>query len=116
MQELKLERDQLRLDLAGQSAVHALTGASVAPLNSDTLDELRGRRPQEREGEPHPPGVAGLRTGAPSDSGREQVCKVLSDNALREFPGPGGCTNEILKMCLDGVETLKLFSVSRWSP
>ena len=50
--------EQRPLGMAAQSLVekrqvsrarHELTGASLAPQNNETLGELRGRRPQERE-------------------------------------------------------------------
>ena len=74
-------------------ARHELIGALLAPQTSEALDELRGRRLQESSSPISREVISCLRT-APSG------CS----------PGPGGCTNEILSVCLDDAELLGLLS------
>ena len=82
-----------------------LTGASVAPRNAATLEELRRRRPQQRRAN-IPEEVTNF---VPEDelvleSKLFAVC--LRSAPSGSAPGPGGCTNEILRVCLDDKETL----------
>ena len=89
-------------------ARHELTGAALAPRNNETLGELRGRRPQERES-PVPEGVQDFfpEHHLILDA---RFAKCLQTAPSGSSPGPGGCTNEILKVCLEDSETLALLT------
>ena len=84
-----------------------LIGASLAPRNAATLEELRRRRPQARQAV-----IPEEVTNFVPDDLLELDSKLFAA-CLRSAPsgsasGPGGCTNEILRVCLDDKETLLL--------
>ena len=82
-----------------------LTGASIAPRNAATLEELRRRRPQERQAKvPEEVTIFVIDDELVLDSKLSTV--FLRSAPLGSAPGPGGCTNEILRVCLDDKETL----------
>ena len=88
-------------------ARHELTGATLAPRTRATLDELQQKRPQEQRREiPQP--VLDFNPDVPLSLNKE-----LFVSSLRSFPsgsaaGSGGCTNEILRVCLDDAHVLQL--------
>ena len=76
-----------------------LIGAT--PRNAATLEELRRRRPQQQRAV----------TNFVLEDELVLDSKLFADYCLRSAPsgsapGPGGCTNEILRVCLDNKETL----------
>ena len=90
-------------------ARHELTGAALAPRTNETLGELRGRRPQERES-PIPEGVQDFFPEHHLILDASRFAKCLQTAPSGSSPGPGGCTNEILKVCLEDSETLALLT------
>ena len=88
-------------------ARHELTGASLAPKNAETRVELQGRRPQVRQS-PIPQQVIDYQPESPFQLDGEIFVKCLRTAPSGTSPGPGGCTNEMLRVCLDDTETLEL--------
>ena len=87
-------------------ARQALTGATLAPGTLETLAELQRRRPQEQVREIPPEVMACNPTLMVLDPVAFSQC--LSSAPSGSSPGPGGCTYEMLKVCLDARETLHL--------
>ena len=87
-------------------ARQALTGATLAPGTWKTLAELQRRRPQEQVREIPPEVMAGNPTPVVLDPVAFSQC--LSSAPSGSSPGPGGCTYEMLKVCVDDRETLHL--------
>ena len=83
-----------------------LVGATLAPKTLETLAELQGRRPQERVRE-IPPEVLASHP-RPVDLDSFLFAKCLASAPSGSAPGPGGCTFEMLKVCLEDAETLHL--------
>ena len=74
-----------------------LTGAALAPKTLDTLAQLQGRRPQEREME------------IPAEvMDHALFTKCLQSAPSGCAPDPGGCSNEMLRVCLDDCEVFQL--------
>ena len=87
-------------------ARQALTGATLAPGTLETLAELQRRRSQEQVREIPPEVMASNPTPVVLDPVAFSQC--LSSAPSGSSPGPGGCTYEMLKVCLDDRETLHL--------
>ena len=83
-----------------------LTGATLAPKNDDTLRDLQGRRPQERIRE-IPAEVLNFVPGQVLVLDATVFSKCLASAPVGSAPGPGGCTNEMLKVCLDDAEVMQ---------
>ena len=80
-----------------------LTGATLAPKTGDTLRELQERRPRERVRE-IPAEILNYVADQPLVLDGTLFSKCLASAPAGSAPGPGGCTNEMLKVCLDDVE------------
>ena len=93
----------------GSRARHELTVASLAPRNRETLAELRGRRSEERESS-IPEEVQDFVPEHRLILDASKFAKCLQTAPSGCSPGPGGCTNEILKVCLEDSETLELLT------
>ena len=90
-------------------ARHELTKAPLAPKNQDTLNELQGRRPQERVSA-IPQEVLDFRPEAELQLDAKLLAKVPPKCTFRFFSWRGGCTYEMIKVCLDDWETLQLLT------
>ena len=106
---------------AGQSRVERgqvsrarqeLTGAALAPKNSETLRELQRRRPQDQMSE-IPRDVLEFQPAAPFQLDESLFVSCLKSARSGCSPGPGGCTNEMLRVCLDDAEVLHLLFRAR---
>ena len=85
-----------------------LTGAALAPKNEETLQEMRRQRP-EVQVRPIPPAVLEFEPDTPLTMDRKFFFhSCLHGAPLDVAPGPGGCTNEMLRTYLDDAETLSL--------
>ena len=84
-----------------------LTGAALAPKTLDTLAQLQGRRPQEREME-IPAEVMEFVPDRPFELDHALFTKCLQSAPSGCAPGPGGCSNEMLRVCLDDCEVFQL--------
>ena len=80
-----------------------LTGAALAPKTLETLAQLQERRPQERVWE-IPQEVMEFVPDQPL----ELDFKCLQNAPSGCAPGPGGCTNEMSRTCLDDPEVFQL--------
>ena len=88
-------------------ARHELVGVPLAPKNAETLAQLRRQRQQEQLRE-LPRTVTEFQPERPLNLDR----KIFHD-CFRGSPSgvpsvSGGCTNEMLRVCLDDQETLSL--------
>ena len=110
------EEEQKRRGVAVQNRVQRgqvsrareeLTGAALAPKNAETLAELRRQRPQAQIKE-IPPEVMEFQPAAPLNLDPKIFHHCLSGAPSGVAPGPGGCTNEMLRVCLDDIETTQL--------
>ena len=86
-----------------------LIGAALAPRDESTLDELTRRRPQERR-QQIPVEVLDFVPDGELRLDTKQFAECLRSAPSGSSPGPGGCSNEILKVCLDDRETLLLLT------
>ena len=84
-----------------------LTGADLAPKTLDTLAELQGRRPQVR-GMDIPQDVMEFVPDRPVQLDLTLFTKCLRNAPSGSASGPGGCTNEMLRVCLDDHELFQL--------
>ena len=116
--EFPEEEDRQRRGKAAQSRVQQgqvsrarqeLTGASLAPRNSATLDELRSKRPQARQAE-IPFAVSQYEPTRGLKFDAKLFASCLRSAPLGSSPGPGGCSYEILRVCLDDQECLLLLT------
>ena len=99
--EVRVERGQV------SRARQELTGAALAPKTADTLRELQEKRPvaQMRE---IPPAVLEYTPERLLDLDADLFGQCLSSAPSGTAPGPGGCANEMLIVCLDDGEVLQL--------
>ena len=84
-----------------------LTGAALAPKTLETLAQLQERRPQERVRE-IPREVMEIVPDRPLQLDFKLFTKCLQNAPSGCAPGPGGCTNEMLRTCLDDPEVFQL--------
>ena len=84
-----------------------LTGAQLAPKTLDTLAELQGRRPQVRGMAIHQ-NVMEFVPERPVELDVALFTKCLRSAPSGSASGPGGCTNEMLRVCLDDHELFQL--------
>ena len=89
------------------TATQELVGSPLAPKNEETLRELLERRPQVATRE-IPREVLDFSPPAPLELNFKLFSNCLRSAPAGSSPGPGGCTNEMLKVCLDDQETLQL--------
>ena len=84
-----------------------LTGVSLAPKDESTLAELRSRKPQSRV---HhiPQAVTDHIPKFPLQLDAKTFAKCLQTVPSGSACGPGGCTNEMLGVCLDCTEIFAL--------
>ena len=73
-----------------------LTGATLAPKTGDTLRELQERRPRERVRE-IPAEILNYVAEQPLVLDGTLFSKCLASAPTGSAPGPGGCTNEMLR-------------------
>ena len=88
-------------------ARHELTGAALAPKTQATFDELQRKRPQEQVRQ-IPPEVMGYVPEQALMMDFALFTKCLQSAPSGVSAGPGGCTNEMLRVCLDDAEVLQL--------
>ena len=109
-------KDDARREEAAQSRVrrgqvsrvrHELTGTPLAPKTEATLADLRARRPQEQQ-RAISTEVVDYVPGSFLQLDAKMFTKCLRTAPSGSAPGPGGCSNEMLQVCLDDVETLGL--------
>ena len=79
----------------------------LAPRNNVTLEELRCQRPQEQQSA-IPQEVLEFSPGSLLQCQRHVFVDCLKSAPSGSAPGPGGCTYEVLRVCLDDHETLDL--------
>ena len=84
-----------------------LTGAALAPKTLETLAQLQERRPQERVRE-IPQEVVEFVPDRPLELDIKLFTKCLQNAPSGCAPGPEGCTNEMLRTCLDDPEVFQL--------
>ena len=84
-----------------------LTGATLAPKTDETPRELQGKRPQEMIGE-IPVEVLNFVPGQALVLDATLFSKCLASARSVFAPGRGGCTNEMLKVCLDDAKVSQL--------
>ena len=84
-----------------------LTGADLAPKTMETLAELQDRRPQVRVVD-IPQEVIDFVPDRPVELDMKLFTKCLQSAPSGCSPGPGGCTNEMLRLCLDDPELVQL--------
>ena len=110
------EEQMVRRGQAAQSRVergqvsrarHELTGAPLALKNEETLAQLRRQRPQEQIKE-IPRAVSEFQPDHPLNMDRKIFFDCLRGAPSGVASGPGGCTNEMLRVCLDDQETVSL--------
>ena len=110
------EEEQIRRGQAAQSRIQRdqvsrarqeLTGAALAPKNGATLGELRRQRPQTQLRE-IPAAVLEAEPPRAVTLDRKIFHSCLQGSPSGVAPGPGGCTNEMLRVCLDDAEILSL--------
>ena len=87
-------------------ARHELTGSRLAPKTEETLAELQ-RTPQEQRRQISPD-IPEFRPEVPLSSDKEMFINALRSSPSGSAPGPGGCTNEMLRVCLDDAHVLDL--------
>ena len=110
------EEEQMRRAQAAQNRIQRgqvsrarqeLTGAALAPKNRATLGELRHQRPQTQLPE-IPPAVLEAQPPRTVTLDHKILHSCLLGSPSGVAPGPGGCTNEMLRFCLDDAEILLL--------
>ena len=115
------QKKKLRRALAVQSRVQReqvsrarqeLTGAALAPRNAATLEALQGRRPQDPVSA-IPREVLDFQPASPLQLDSMAFAKCLWEAPAGCSPGPGGCTNEMLRVCLDDHELFQLLFCQR---
>ena len=88
-------------------ARQALVGAALSPKTEGTLEELRRRRPQAALRQ-IPQEVMDYAPDSPLALDMKIFAKCLRAAPAGSSAGPGGCSNEMLKVCLDDQETCQL--------
>ena len=88
-------------------ARQALVGAALSPKTEETLEELRRRRPQAALRQ-IPQEVMDYAPDSPLAMDMKIFAKCLRTAPAGSSAGPGGCSNEMLKVCLDDEETCQL--------
>ena len=108
------EEQMVRRGQAAQSRVergqvsrarHELTGAPLAPKNEETLAQLRRQRPQEQIKEI--PRAVSFQPDHLLNMDRKIFLDCFRGAPSGVASGPG-CTNEMLRVCLDDQETVSL--------
>ena len=92
-------------------ARHVFTGASLAPKTEETFQLLQGRRSQVQVS-PIAEEVMQFSPAHPVALKAKIFMKCLSGAPLGSAPGPGGCTNEMLRVCLEDSELLQLLRLA----
>ena len=109
-QERRRRADQSRVQRGQMSrARQELTGAKLAPRDESTLEELRHRRPQERLQEISAE-IIDFIPDRELKLDAKRFAECLRSAPSGSSPGPGGCSNEFLRVCLDDRETLLLLT------
>ena len=112
--------DQRRGGNAAQSHVqhgqvsrarHELTGARLAPKTEETRAELQRTRPQEQRRQISPNNLE-CRPEVPLGLDKEPFITALRSSPPGSAPGPGGCTNEMLRVCLDDAHVFDLLHLA----
>ena len=88
-------------------ARQALVGAALSPKTEETLEELRRRRPQAALRQ-IPQEVMVYAPDSPLAIDMKIFAKCFRTAPAGSSAGPGGCSNEMLKVCLDDEETCQL--------
>ena len=102
---------QARVQRGQVSRARQLAGAKLAPKDQTTLNELLGRRPQEQLRE-IPADVMSFELETPVQLDRKIFATCLRGSPSGSSPGPGGCTNEMLRVVLDDPEALFLLTAA----
>ena len=87
----------------------ALTGAALAPRTLETLAELRRKRSQSQV-QPIQPDVTAFIPETPVVLDAKVFAVALRSAPKGSAAGPGGCTYEMLQVCLDDVELLQVLA------
>ena len=103
----RVHNAQARIKLGQVSrARYILTGAALAPRTDDTFNLLQDTRPQQHVRRT-PQAVMEYRPDVPLALSWKTFTKCLRESPSGSSPGPGGCTNEMLRVCLDDEEVLQ---------
>ena len=92
-------------------ARHALTGAALAPKTEETFNLLQERRPQEQV-RPIPEEMLAFVPEEPLQLQKKVFFKCLREAPSGSSAGPGGCSNKILRVCLDDGWSLQLLHLA----
>ena len=92
-------------------ARQTLTGAALAPKTEETFQLLQGRRPQAQIREISDEAMQ-FTPEHPVQLKTKLFTKCLSGAPSGSAPGPGGCTNEMLRVCLDDAGVLQLLRLA----
>ena len=84
-----------------------LTGASLAPGTDETFDAVQNRRPQEVVRN-IPQDILEFEPDVPVQVDRKAFLKCLKSAPKGSSLGPGGCTNEHLRILVDDVDPMEL--------
>ena len=80
----------------------------MAPKNQATFDELQNKRPQNQVKQ-IPRHVLEFNLATPLNLDVKKFVECLRSAPSGSAPGPGGCTNEMWRVCLDDPEVTQLF-------
>ena len=83
--------------------------ASASSPSERTFELLQGSRPQVM---PLPPEVSEFTPDNPTDLSWKMFTKCVREAPSASAPGPDGCTNEMLRVCLDDGEVLQLLHLA----
>ena len=109
-QERRRRADQSRVQRGQMSrARQELTGAKLAPRDESTLEKLKRKRPQERLQEISAE-IIDFIPDRELNHDTKRFAECLRSAPSGSSPGPGGCSNEFLRVCLDDGETLLLLT------
>ena len=112
--ELSEDEERIRRGVVAQSRIEqgqvsrarqALTGEALAPRNEHTREQLQNRRPQCQM-QQIPQEVMEFNPGSPLTLDPHIFAKCLRSAPSGSAPGPGGCSYQMLKTCLDDAELL----------
>ena len=90
-------------------ARHELTGAPLAPKNATHVGRVAEEEDTMEQACTIPQAVLDFMPESTLQLDKQLIVKCLQTAPSGCAPGPGGCTNEMLRVCLDDDETLQLF-------
>ena len=113
---LSEDEERIRRGVVAQSRIEqsqvlraqqALTGAALAPRNEHTREQLQNWLPQNHRQE-IPQEVMQFSPDSPLTLDPHTFAKCLRNAPSGSAPGPGGCSNQMLKTCQEDAELLQL--------